>query len=189
MNVGLEGLGERPNSLLLQAAVAVTWIKMFLLIQASQERSCRVLRELQICDPVSEERRDGWRAVGDVLAAGFKAETVGGRAVVGALSNPTLGNLSACRAESCFLNYLFLSLFRPEDVKLDCLISRGRRESWRITVFICSGGVFHMKPVCTWFVSCSSRSTIPSSGCPGEEVQVSWEGLDQCPCAWPAAHT
>lgn len=162
---------------------------MFLLIQASQERSCRVLRELQICDPVSEERRDGWRAVGDVLAAGFKAETVGGRAVVGALSNPTLGNLSACRAESCFLNYLFLSLFRPEDVKLDCLISRGRRESWRITVFICSGGVFHMKPVCTWFVSCSSRSTIPSSGCPGEEVQVSWEGLDQCPCAWPAAHT
>lgn len=38
-------------------------------------------------------------------------------------------------------------------MKLDCLVSRGKRERWRIRVFVCSSGIFHMKCMCVWFVS------------------------------------
>lgn len=97
--MGIEGLREKPNSLLLKAGIAVTCIRKVPLIYTSQERSCRVLRELQICDPASEERELGiyGGAVRDILAAGLKVRNrVGGKAVVGVLrlSSPTLGNLS-----------------------------------------------------------------------------------------------
>jgi len=70
-----------------------------LLIYISQERSCRVLRELQICDPASEERKLGIHGgtVRHILAAGFEVRRrVGGKAAMGVLrlSSSTLGNMS-----------------------------------------------------------------------------------------------
>lgn len=58
-----------------------------------------------------------------------------------------------CLIEGLQAACLIIYYFRPEDVKLDSLLSRRRWESWRRIVFIWFSGTSHTKYMCTWLLS------------------------------------